>query len=85
MECNVGSSCTSQWGNSVQTITERAAAGYTLTAIACYHTQGTNGWPSEPNTSSALDTGHDVRSRRAQDQLQAQLVGVDQVLRHEHA
>ena len=56
VECNVGSSCTSQWGNSVQTITERAAAGYTLTAIACYHTQGTNGWPSEPNTSSALDT-----------------------------
>ena len=56
VECNVGSSCTSQWGNSVQTITERAAAGYTLTAIACYHTQGTNGWPSEPNTGSALDT-----------------------------
>jgi hypothetical protein len=56
VECNVGSSCVSQWGNSVQTITERAAAGYTLTAIACYHTQGTNGWPTEPNTSSALDT-----------------------------
>ena len=56
VECNVGSSCISQWGNSVQTITERAAAGYTLTAIACYHTQGTNGWPSEPNTGSALDT-----------------------------
>jgi hypothetical protein len=56
VECNVGSSCTSQWGNSVQTITERPATGYTLTAIACYHTQGTNGWPSEPNTSSALDT-----------------------------
>ncbi len=56
VECNVGSSCTSQWGNSVQTITERAAAGYTLTAIACYHTQGSNGWPSEPNTSSARDT-----------------------------
>jgi hypothetical protein len=56
VECNVGSSCISQWGNSVQTITERAAAGYTLTGISCYHTQGTNGWPSEPNTSSALDT-----------------------------
>jgi hypothetical protein len=56
VECNVGSSCTSQWGNSVQTITERPAAGYTLTAIACYHTQGSNGWPSEPNTSSARDT-----------------------------
>ena len=56
VECNVGSSCISQWGDSVQTITERAAAGYTLTGIACYHTQGTNGWPSEPNTSSALDT-----------------------------
>jgi hypothetical protein len=56
VECNVGSSCISQWGNSVQTITERAAAGYTLTAIACYHTQGTNGWPTAPNTSSALDT-----------------------------
>jgi hypothetical protein len=56
VECNVGSSCTSQWGNSVQTITERPAAGYTLTAIACYHTQGSNGWPSEPSTSSALDT-----------------------------
>ena len=26
VECNVGSSCISQWGNSVQTITERAAA-----------------------------------------------------------
>jgi hypothetical protein len=56
VECNVGSSCISQWGNSVQTITERAAAGYTLTEIACYHTQGTNGWPTAPNTSSALDT-----------------------------
>jgi hypothetical protein len=66
VECNVGSSCTSQWGNSVQTITERAAAGYTLTAIACYHTQGTNGWPSEPNTSSALDTDttSDVAARK---------------------
>lgn len=66
VECNVGSSCTSQWGNSVQTITERAAAGYTLTAIACYHTQGTNGWPSEPNTSSALDTDttSDVATRK---------------------
>jgi hypothetical protein len=66
VECNVGSSCTSQWGNSVQTITERAAAGYTLTGIACYHTQGTNGWPSEPNTSSALDTDttSDVAARK---------------------
>jgi prealbumin domain-containing protein len=66
VECNVGSSCTSQWGNSVQTITERAAAGYTLTAIACYHTQGTNGWPSEPTTSSALDTDttSDVAARK---------------------
>ena len=66
VECNVGSSCTSQWGNSVQTITERAAAGYTLTAIACYHTQGTNGWPSEPNTNSALDTDttSDVAARK---------------------
>jgi prealbumin domain-containing protein len=66
VECNVGSSCTSQWGNSVQTITERPAAGYTLTAIACYHTQGTNGWPSEPNTSSALDTDttSDVAARK---------------------
>jgi hypothetical protein len=66
VECNVGSSCTSQWGNSVQTITESAAAGYTLTAIACYHTQGTNGWPSEPNTSSALDTDttSDVAARK---------------------
>ena len=66
VECNVGSSCTSQWGDSVQTITERAAAGYTLTAIACYHTQGTNGWPSEPNTSSALDTDttSDVAARK---------------------
>jgi hypothetical protein len=56
VECNVGSSCISQWGNSVQTVTERPAAGYTLTAIACYHTQGSNGWPSEPTTSSARDT-----------------------------
>jgi hypothetical protein len=66
VECNVGSSCISQWGNSVQTITERAAAGYTLTAIACYHTQGTNGWPSEPNTSSALenDTTFDLAARK---------------------
>jgi hypothetical protein len=66
VECNVGSSCISQWGNSVQTITERPAAGYTLTAVACYHTQGTNGWPSEPNTSSALDTDttSDVAARK---------------------
>ena len=66
VECNARQQCTSQWGNSVQTITERAAAGYTLTAIACYHTQGTNGWPSEPNTSSALDTDttSDVAARK---------------------
>ena len=66
VECNVGSSCTSQWGNSVQTITERPAAGYTLTAIACYHTQGANGWPSEPNTSSArdMDTTSDLAARK---------------------
>jgi hypothetical protein len=66
VECNVGSSCTSRWGNSVQTITERATAGYTLTAIACYHTQGTNGWPSEPNTSSSLDndTTFDLAARK---------------------
>jgi hypothetical protein len=66
VECNVGSSCTSTWGNSVQTITERAAPGYTLTAIACYHTQGTNGWPSEPNTGSSLDndTSFDLAARK---------------------
>jgi hypothetical protein len=66
VECNVGSSCISQWGNSIQTITERAAAGYTLTAIACYHTQGTNGWPTQPNTSSApdSDTTFDLAARK---------------------
>ena len=66
VECNVGSSCISQWGNSVQTITERAAAGYTLTGIACYHTQGTNGWPSEPTTGSSLDndTTFDLAARK---------------------
>jgi hypothetical protein len=66
VECNVGSSCISQWGNSVQTITERAAAGYTLTGIACYHTQGTNGWPTEPTTGSSLDndTTFDLAARK---------------------
>jgi hypothetical protein len=66
VECNVGSSCITQWGNSVQTITERAAPGYTLTSIACYHTQGSGGWPSEPNTSSGLDndTTYDLAARK---------------------
>jgi Prealbumin-like fold domain len=55
VECNVGSSCIQRWGNLTQAVTESAAAGYTMTDAVCRHTQGYNGWPSEPNTSSPVD------------------------------
>jgi hypothetical protein len=55
VECNVGSDCISRWGQLTQTITERVAAGYTLTGVVCRHTQGINNWSTEPNQSSAVD------------------------------
>jgi hypothetical protein len=55
VECNVTTDCTSRWGQLTQTITERAAAGYTLTGVVCRHTQGTSNWSTEPDQNSAVD------------------------------
>jgi hypothetical protein len=55
VECNASTACTSRWGNLTQTITERAAPGYTLTSVVCRHTTGTNNWPSAPTDTSPVD------------------------------
>jgi hypothetical protein len=55
VECNASTACTSRWGNLTQTITERAAPGYTLTSVVCRHTQGTNNWPAAPTDTSPVD------------------------------
>jgi hypothetical protein len=55
VECNASSACTSRWGQLTQTITERAAPGYTLTSVVCRHTTGTTSWPSAPTSSSQVD------------------------------
>jgi hypothetical protein len=56
VECNASTACTNQWGQLTQTITERAASGYTLTGIVCRHMQGSGTWPAEPNSSSPIDS-----------------------------
>jgi hypothetical protein len=56
VECNVGSSCISRWGNLTQTISESPTSGYTLTNVTCRHTQGTNNWAGEPDPTSPIDT-----------------------------
>jgi hypothetical protein len=56
VECNVGTSCIKQWGHLTQTISETPKSGYTLTSVTCRHTQGTNNWAGEPDTSSPIDT-----------------------------
>jgi hypothetical protein len=55
VECNVGSVC-SRWNYPEESVTELPKANYTLTGIACYHTQGTNGFGSQPTGSSPADT-----------------------------
>jgi hypothetical protein len=55
VECNASTACTSRWGNLTQTITERAAPGYTLTSVVCRHTTGTDSWPSAPTDTSPVD------------------------------
>jgi hypothetical protein len=55
VECNASTACTSRWGNLTQTITERAAPGYTLTSVVCRHTTGTNNWPAAPTDTSPVD------------------------------
>ena len=53
VECNTGGNCPAGLS---QTITERPASGYTMTAVVCRHTQGSGGWPYEPTSNSDLDT-----------------------------
>jgi hypothetical protein len=55
VECNASTACTSRWGNLTQTITERAAPGYTLTSVVCRHTTGTDNWPAAPTDKSDPD------------------------------
>jgi hypothetical protein len=66
VECNASAACTNQWGQLTQTITERAASGYTLTGIVCRHTQGNGSWPAEPDGNSPIDsdTTFDLAARK---------------------
>jgi hypothetical protein len=58
VECNATSECVQRWGASTQTISERTAAGYTLTGVDCRHTGGTAGdhsFRGEPDATSSPD------------------------------
>jgi hypothetical protein len=55
VECNASSTCTSQWGTLTQTITERSAAGYTLTGVVCRSTTGSGTWGAVPGPSTPVD------------------------------
>jgi len=66
VECNAQSACIQQWGQLTQTVSERAASGYTLTGVVCRHTGTSTGWGSEPTQSSAVDpdTTFDAATRK---------------------
>ena len=55
VECNASSACTSQWGTLTQTVTERPAAGYTLTGVVCRSTTGSGNWGAAPGPNTPID------------------------------
>ena len=85
VECNASSDCTSRWGTLTQTVTERPAAGYTLTGVVCRSTTGSGTWGAAPRADHADRQGHHVRRGHQEDHVQARLVGADQVRGHQHA
>ena len=65
VECNASSDCTSRWGTLTQTVTERPAAGYTLTGVVCpAHGSGTWGAAPGPTTPIDKDTTFDAATRK---------------------
>ena len=55
VECNASSACTSRWGALTQTVTERPAAGYTLTGVVCRSTTGNGKWGAAPGPATPID------------------------------
>ena len=70
------------WNNPKLTVTEKPTSGYELKGIKCVHKQGSGDWPNEPSRTRPGRRRHDRVGLNHQPQ--GELLGMGEVLRHEH-